>query len=90
MAGEARERCGSAPGQPVYEARPGAACAALPSSYRRRDPEATVLHQVVREHLSTFLRECAEEGGLPRFVEKDFTAYLECGVLHSKGPVVRP
>ena len=40
-----------------------------------------MLHEVVREHLSTFLLECAQEGGLPRFVEKDFTAYLECGVL---------
>ena len=81
MAGEAEESCGSAPRQDAYEARPGAACAALPSSYRRRDPEASVLHQVVRAHLSTFLLECAQEGGLPRFVEKDFTAFLECGVL---------
>ena len=81
MAREATESDGSAPRQQVYEAKPGAACAALPSGYRRGDPEATVLHEVVREYLSTFLLECAHEGGLPRFVEKDFTAYLECGVL---------
>jgi len=78
VAAEAEESCAR---QATYETRPGAACAPLPSSYRRRDPEATVLHQVVREHLSTFLLECAQEGGLPRFVERDFTAYLECGVL---------
>jgi len=81
VARKATESDASAPRQQVYEAKPGAACAALPSGYRRRDPEATVLHEVVREHLSTFLLECAQEGGLPRFVEKDFTAYLECGVL---------
>jgi hypothetical protein len=81
VAREATESDGSAARQQVYEAKPGAACAALPSGYRRRDPEGTVLHEVVREHLSTFLLECAQEGGLPRFVEKDFTAYLECGVL---------
>jgi Transposase zinc-binding domain len=47
----------------------------------RRDVEATVLHQAVRGHLSSFLAEAAERGGLPRFVERDFTRYLECGVL---------
>jgi hypothetical protein len=45
------------------------------------NPEATVLHEVVRENLATFFLEYAQEGGLPRFVEKDFTGYLECGVL---------
>ena len=50
--------------------------------YRRREPEGTVLHQVVREHLLTFLEEAQETGrGLPRFVERDFRHYLECGVL---------
>ena len=27
----------------------------LPGTYHRREPEHTVLHQVVREHLETFL-----------------------------------
>ena len=27
----------------------------LPGSYRRREPEHTALHQLVREHLETFL-----------------------------------
>jgi len=47
----------------------------------RPDVEASVLHRVVRENLATLLRECAEAGGLPRFVEKDFERYLSCGVL---------
>jgi hypothetical protein len=33
------------------------------STYVRRQPEATVLHQVVREHLETFLAEARLRGG---------------------------
>jgi len=40
-----------------------------------------VLHRVVRGHLATLRLQCAEAGGLPRFVERDFERYLECGVL---------
>ena len=40
---------------------------------------------MVREHLETFLaqaREASPEGsGLPRYVEKEFRRYLDCGVL---------
>lgn len=81
MAG--RGEAGGTPGhtQHAYEARPGAARGSLPSGYRRRDPEATPLHQAVRQSLATFLAESAEEGGQPRFVERDFVGYLECGVL---------
>src|ERR1700687_1768984 len=39
----------------AYERHSGAASAPLPSSYRRREPEGTVLHAAVREHLATFL-----------------------------------
>jgi hypothetical protein len=46
-----------------------------------RDPQSTLLHQAVRGHLATFLAEAADRGGLPRFVERDFTRYLACGVL---------
>jgi len=38
-----------------WEQHTGAAVAALPAGYRRRAPEATVLHQVVRGHLDTLL-----------------------------------
>src|SRR5438270_1365725 len=63
---------------------PGAASSPLPSAWRRRQPESTVLHGVVREHLQTFLeeaRERSEQGlGLPRFVAEEFERYLDCGV----------
>ena len=35
----------------------------------------------MRESLATFLAESAEAGGQPRYVERDFVGYLECGVL---------
>ena len=49
-----------------------------------RDTEEAVLHRIVRENLETFLREatgCADGGGLPRFVEREFREFLTCGVL---------
>ncbi len=39
----------------TYERYPGAASAPLPPTYRRREPEKSVLHAVVREHLETLL-----------------------------------
>lgn len=52
--------------------------------YRPRDAEHTVLHQVIREHLETFLNAAAEAGGgegLPRFVEREFRKFLACRVF---------
>src|SRR5215469_7699244 len=46
-----------------------------------RDPEATLLHQVVRAQLSSLLADAEDRGGLTRFVERDFSRYLACGVL---------
>ena len=58
---------------------------ALPSvDYTRRDPAADVLHLVVRDHLQTFLAGAArlrDGEGVPRFVEKEFQAFLTCGSL---------
>ena len=55
------------------------------ASYARREPEHTVLYQVVKDHLRTFLaeaRERSEHGfGLPGFVERELERYLECGLL---------
>jgi len=69
----------------VYEREPGAASRPLPAGYRRREPENTVLHAVVREHLETFLAEArahSESGaGYPAFVEHEFRKYLNCGVI---------
>ncbi|WP_163989010.1 transposase zinc-binding domain-containing protein [Pyxidicoccus caerfyrddinensis] len=36
----------------------------------------------MRDHLATLLTEASEvRRGLPRYVERDFAHYLECGVL---------
>ncbi len=50
----------------------------------RRRPEDTVLYQVVRAHLETFLAEVRLRSGgdgLPRFVERELREYLTCGVM---------
>src|SRR5215471_147269 len=67
----------------VYERQAGDACVALPPGYRRREPEKTILYQVVQAHLATFLTELreADERGLPQYVELEFTRYLACGIL---------
>ncbi len=56
---------------------------ALPSgTYAPRDPAASVLYQVVRDHYRTFRAEASQlrEGeGLPRFVDDEFDAFLRCG-----------
>ncbi|SEU01394.1 hypothetical protein [Stigmatella erecta] len=41
-----------------------------------------MLDEAVRENLATWLAEASEVGrGLPRYVEREFAKYLECGVL---------
>ena len=47
--------------------------ASAAGSYARREPENTVLHRIVREHLETFLATVREERGksLPRYVEEE-------------------
>ena len=56
-----------------------------PSSYRPRRPTATALYPVVQHHLETFLATAQETGplgyGVPGWVERDFRAYLRCGIL---------
>ncbi len=53
--------------------------------YRRRNPEGTVVYQVVREWLNTFLERAdaraAEGRGLPKYVRNAFRRYLDCGIL---------
>ncbi len=49
------------------------------ATYQPRAAEGTVLHRVVRENLETFLREAGDrtdDGGLPRFVEREFREFL--------------
>jgi len=50
--------------------------------YEPRRPEKTILYQTVADHLNTFLGDLAVEGrSIPRHVEKELWAFLECGVL---------
>ena len=63
--------------------RPSAGPHAQP--YRRRRPETTTLHHIVREHLETYLALAHEADpmgdGVPDFVEEEFRSYLRCGIL---------
>lgn len=53
-----------------------------PTGYRRRTPEDTVLYDVVRDRLESFLDTAQRrERKVPRFVEREFRSYLQCGIL---------
>jgi hypothetical protein len=53
--------------------------------YRPRQPAASALYAVVQHHIETFLTHAVESDpvgyGVPTWVEKDFRAYLRCGIL---------
>jgi hypothetical protein len=52
------------------------------TAYRRREPEQTVLHRVFLEHLETFLdRARTASLELPKYVEGELRAFVECGIL---------
>ncbi len=69
----------------AYERFPGAARSSLSVGYERRQPESTVLHGIVRAYLPALLNQAAERSehafGYPRFVEREFEKFLDCGVL---------
>jgi hypothetical protein len=53
-----------------------------PQSYHPRDPEDSLLYAVVAEELESFLAAQRERGHeVPGFVEREFRAFLDCGVL---------
>lgn len=55
-----------------------------PPGYRPRAPEHGALHQLLHEHLETFLAEVrarSDGDGLPRFVEHELREFLTCGQL---------
>ncbi|MBK6735769.1 MAG: transposase [bacterium] len=69
---------------------PAAAChqpATTPAAraYRRRRPAATLLHELVRTHLETWLATAAERDeygrGVALHVESELRGYLKCGIL---------
>lgn len=53
------------------------------ASYRRRQPETTVLHRVVTSHLDELIDDAnvRYEFGYPAHIEKTYRAYIECGDL---------
>ena len=56
------------------------------ASYVRHRPEQTLLYRLVKEHYPRFLSALAERGEcLPRYVDREFEAYLECGCLEHGG-----
>ena len=66
-----------------------AACAwpsvEVSTTYRRREPEKTVLYETVRDHLESFLEyaDSRNPGGapLPKYVRQAFRRFLKCGIL---------
>ena len=54
-----------------------------PAAYRRREPETTDLHRVVRENLDAFLRFTRDNyrKPLPRYVVRELKRYICCGLL---------
>jgi len=61
---------------------PGARRSSDGNDYAPRSPASTVLHQVVSAALEPFLeRASSADRCVPRFVERELRAYLECGVL---------
>ena len=62
------------------------ASGAAPHVYAPRQPEHTVLHQAVAEHLDAFLHKCADaDREVPKFVEKELRAFLDCGRVELGG-----
>ncbi len=50
--------------------------------YRPRHPEESILYRVVAENLESFLVRQQDRGRMvPRFVEKELRAFLDCGIL---------
>ncbi len=50
--------------------------------YARRRPERTLLYQIIEEYYPELEHHLASRGsGLPRYVAKEFEAFLDCGRL---------
>src|SRR2546421_3258526 len=54
------------------------------ATYDPRQPSHTVLYHVIADHLETFLASLdadPDATGLPAYVQREFYAYLQCGIL---------
>jgi len=54
------------------------------ATYTPRDSSRTVLYTVIADHLETFLASLDDDPdatGLPAYVQREFYAYLQCGIL---------
>ena len=66
----------------MYSAAGALAVCQSACKYRPRRPEESVLYGVVAGHLETFLARQRDRGRLvPRFVERELRAFLDCGIL---------
>lgn len=54
-----------------------------PGVYRRRRPERTLAWQMARGWLATWIvhHDEADAESVPAYVERELSAYLECGIL---------
>ncbi len=59
---------------------PAAGHDSVAPAYERHRPEETVLYGVVQSELESFLARVRDRP-LPRFVEREFRGFLECGIL---------
>jgi hypothetical protein len=65
-------------GKPGYSGWMGEAAV----KYTRRTPEQTVLYGVLESHIDAFWQDLASKGKyLPEYVEREFEAYFDCGML---------
>jgi hypothetical protein len=54
------------------------------ATYEPQDPSCTVLYHVIADHLETFLAALdadPDTPGLPAYVQREFYAYVQCGIL---------
>ena len=54
--------------------------AARTDGYVRRKPEDGALYRVVQAHFPAVRERAEEQGGLPKFVVREFEEHLGCGV----------
>jgi hypothetical protein len=62
-----------------------APCRSVARVYRRRRPQRAALYRLVQQHLETWLARSRDadpdSAPIPRHVERELRAYLECGIL---------